>query len=207
MARWWIGVCAAVVACTVEVDEGNTGLSAGMSGPGSGMTAGAEAGAEAGSMAATDESATMGAPTVGGSTASVDDSGPGPGTTMGTATDDGVPSTGEPPGSTDDAPGDPLDPGLDVPEDGEPCLTPGSLPECPKLEVCRFHTTEQGLCESCVGCGNLGAPCVQGPDCDILFACYLGQCTNFCSLGTSECGPIEDCLNVGHPTHGVCAPF
>jgi hypothetical protein len=80
------------------------------------------------------------------------------------------------------------------------------LNECPGIAVCRFHTTEQGLCESCDACGNLGAACNDGTDCDILFACYEGQCTNFCELGTYACGPLEDCLDVGHPTHGVCDP-
>jgi hypothetical protein len=40
-----------------------------------------------------------------------------------------------------------------------------------------------------------------------LFSCYAGRCTNFCTLGTVECGPVEDCLDIGHPTHGVCDPF
>ena len=103
-------------------------------------------------------------------------------------------------------PGDPLDPSLDVPDDGEPCTTPGSLVECPGIAVCRFQTTEQGTCESCEPCGNLGDPCSEGSECDILFSCYDGRCTNFCELGTYACGPIEDCLDVGHPTHGVCDP-
>jgi hypothetical protein len=103
-------------------------------------------------------------------------------------------------------PGDPLDPSLDIPEEGEACDTPGSLGECPGIAVCRFATSEQGLCESCEPCGNLGDPCSASVECDILFACYDGRCTNFCELGTPGCGPIEDCLDVGHPTHGVCDP-
>jgi hypothetical protein len=103
--------------------------------------------------------------------------------------------------------GAPLDPELDIPNGGEECTTPGDLNECPGIAVCRFATTEHGLCESCDDCGNLNAPCVEGTDCDILFSCYAGRCTNFCTLGTSECGPVEDCLDIGHPTHGVCDPF
>lgn len=103
-------------------------------------------------------------------------------------------------------PGDPLDPSLDIPEDGEACDTPGSLGECPGIAVCRFATSEQGLCESCEPCGNLGDPCSESIECDILFSCFEGRCTNFCELGTYGCGPIEDCLDVGHPTHGVCDP-
>ena len=113
--------------------------------------------------------------------------------------------------STDDtaASGDgtPLDPDLDVPDAGEPCTTPGSLNECPGVAVCRFYTAEEGRCESCEACGNLGDPCTDGTDCDILFACFAGRCTNICPLGTFYCGPVEDCLEVGHPTHGVCDPF
>jgi hypothetical protein len=103
--------------------------------------------------------------------------------------------------------GDPLDPDLDIPNGGEQCTTPGDLNECPGIAVCRFATTEYGLCESCDACGNLNAACVEGTDCDILFSCYAGRCTNFCTLGTFECGPVEDCLDIGHPTQGVCDPF
>lgn len=103
--------------------------------------------------------------------------------------------------------GDPLDPDLDIPSDGEPCTSPGDLQECPGIAVCRFATTEHGLCESCEPCGNLNAPCNASSECDILFSCYAGRCTNFCTLGTFECGPVEDCLDVGHATMGVCDPF
>ncbi len=103
--------------------------------------------------------------------------------------------------------GTPLDPMLDVPDAGDMCTTPGSLSECPGVAVCRFATVEYGLCESCEPCGNLNAPCVEGTDCDILFSCYAGRCTNFCTLGSFECGPPDDCLDIGHPTRGVCDPF
>lgn len=109
--------------------------------------------------------------------------------------------------ASDASGGDPLDPDLDIPNGGEECTTPGDLNECPGIAVCRFATTDHGLCESCDACGNLNAPCVEGTDCDILFSCYAGRCTNFCTLGTFECGPVEDCLDIGHATHGVCDPF
>lgn len=206
MTRRWTVAALGLMACNIGVDEGNSGLSAGMSGATSSATTSPTSG-----VAETDapEDSTGGSG-MGGET---DPTGPDPGSgsegTMGMATTSGGPTTmtvGDS-GSTGSAPGDPLDPGLDVPEGGETCTTPGSLVECPGIAVCRFHTTEQGLCESCDSCGNLGAPCAQGTDCDILFACYQGQCTNFCTLGSFECGPPEDCLDVGHPTHGVCAPF
>lgn len=108
---------------------------------------------------------------------------------------------------TDTASGTPLDPDLDIPDGGEQCDYPGDLQSCPGIAVCRFATAEYGLCESCDACGNLFAPCVEGTDCDILFSCYAGSCTNFCTLGTFECGPVEDCLDIGHPTRGVCDPF
>jgi hypothetical protein len=39
-----------------------------------------------------------------------------------------------------------------------------------------------------------------------VFQCFEGRCTNFCHLGTYECGPIPNCVNVGHPTIGMCQP-
>jgi hypothetical protein len=63
-----------------------------------------------------------------------------------------------------------------------------------------------GVCESCDACGNLFDPCTTGRDCDILFQCYQGQCTNICPLGTTFCGAPDDCIDVGHPTYGVCKP-
>lgn len=98
-----------------------------------------------------------------------------------------------------------LDPGLALPSaSGAPCTMPGSLTECVGIDVCRFFTPAQGRCESCTSCNNLGAACTASADCDILFMCYLGKCTNFCTLGTTECGPPANCLNIGHPTRGVC---
>ncbi len=108
---------------------------------------------------------------------------------------------------SDSAAGTPLDPLLDIPDGGQQCDYPGDLNECPGIAVCRFATVEYGLCESCEQCGNLNAACTQGDECDILFSCYAGHCTNFCTLGTFECGPVEACLDVGHPTRGVCDPF
>jgi hypothetical protein len=55
-----------------------------------------------------------------------------------------------------------------------------------------------------VECGNLNAPCTTSQECDILFQCYKGKCRNICPLGTSYCGPPDDCLNVGNDTYGVC---
>ncbi len=100
-----------------------------------------------------------------------------------------------------------LDPNLSVPNpSGQPCTTPGYGTGCPSLQVCRISGPNQGTCESCTQCGNLGASCGSSAQCDILFQCYLGKCTNICPLGTSYCGPPQDCLNVGHATHGVCKP-
>lgn len=100
-----------------------------------------------------------------------------------------------------------LDPQLDVPPAGnDPCAMPGSLSECPGIAVCRFYSPTEGRCESCTACGNLFAACSSGEECDILFVCYQGQCTNFCTLGTSECGAPSDCIDIGHPTRGACRP-
>ena len=126
------------------------------------------------------------------------------------------PPDAPPPGTPDaPAPGDPdapagtdLDPDLDVADPaGDICTMPGSLTECPGIQVCRFYDSSSGRCESCGPCGNLNAPCSASNQCDILFMCYLGKCTNFCTLGTFECGPIDDCIDIGHATKGVCIPF
>jgi hypothetical protein len=120
----------------------------------------------------------------------------------------GAPADAAVPPPVDAASGTSLDPDLDLPDpSGDVCTTPGGFGECGLTEVCRFYDTETGRCESCDPCGNLGASCSASDQCDILFMCHLGRCTNFCTLGTFECGPVEDCLDIGHPTHGVCAPL
>jgi hypothetical protein len=100
-----------------------------------------------------------------------------------------------------------LDPLLSLPDpSGVACVPSGFGSEvgCPAFNVCRLASPTGGRCETCTDCGNRGATCSTGKDCDILFECYDGRCTNFCQLGTYNCGPIADCLNVGHPTIGVC---
>lgn len=135
------------------------------------------------------------------------DAGPG-GADAGGGSDAGGLDAGRPDAGPPDAGADgTLDPRLEVPPSGETCATPGSLGECPAVQVCRFYSTTEGRCETCTSCGNLGDPCAASIDCDILFSCWEGECTNFCTLGSFECGPIEDCLDVGHPTRGVCRPF
>jgi hypothetical protein len=101
-----------------------------------------------------------------------------------------------------------LDPDLEIPDpSGQVCDEPGrGSPECPSGEVCRYFTSTEGRCESCdpSTCGLLNASCSASNQCDILFECYKGQCTNFCTLGTTECGAPADCINIGHATRGVC---
>lgn len=99
-----------------------------------------------------------------------------------------------------------LDPDLELPAStGQVCDEPGrGAPECPAGEVCRFYTSTEGRCEGCTTCGNLNAPCSATDECDILFECYKGSCTNFCTLGTVQCGAVADCINIGHATRGVC---
>lgn len=198
----WLLACAA--ACTVGPggsfpDGGATAAttvsstaptSATQGSDGSGDTGSADAGSSSG------DTATSAAETAA-------DSGDVGDTSTGDATTSPVSGTE----SSESGAGTPLDPLLDVPDVGEQCDYPGDLQSCPGIAVCRFATAEYGLCESCDACGNLNAPCVEGTDCDILFSCYAGHCTNFCTLGTFECGPVEACLDVGHPTRGVCDPF
>ncbi len=100
-----------------------------------------------------------------------------------------------------------LDPDLDLPNpSGQSCTNIGYGTDCPSLEVCRISGPNMGTCESCTSCNNLNQPCAQSSDCDILFQCFQGKCTNICPLGTSYCGPPQDCLDVGHTTFGVCKP-
>lgn len=120
---------------------------------------------------------------------------------------DGAHDAGRDAGRDAGASGGGLDPRLDVPPAGnDPCATPGSLGECPGIAVCRFYSASEGRCQSCTACGNLFASCATGDDCDILFVCFEGQCTNFCTLGSSECGAPSDCIDIGHPTRGACMP-
>lgn len=109
---------------------------------------------------------------------------------------------------TDATPVSDLSPDLDLPDpSGQVCATPGSLQQCPSLEVCRFYNSSEGRCESCQSCGNLNALCNASDECDILFSCFQGRCANFCTLGSFECGPPDDCIDIGHPTKGACKPF
>jgi len=105
--------------------------------------------------------------------------------------------------------GEPLDPQLAVPPVCAPtCTSIGFGNDCPGLgEYCRLRDSQTAVCESCEACGNLHAPCVNTADCDIIFTCFMGQCTAQCDLNTPQtCGNPAACTNVGHPTHGVCDP-
>jgi hypothetical protein len=196
-----IGVLAALVLAACSVGGGDPfpgALSVGSAGSATsdGSTGGTSDGSSSGAVGSD-----------GGSSSNAGDSTSG-GATSASTTSEGSSDSGDDATTTGaSGGGDPLDPDLDVPNGGEECETPGDLNECPGIAVCRFATSEHGLCESCDECGNLNAPCVEGTDCDILFSCYAGHCTNFCTLGTFECGPVEDCIDIGHPTHGVCDPF
>jgi hypothetical protein len=156
---------------------------------------------DAGTTAVSTSGSTGGSASTSSSTGTSSTSG-----TITTAMETGPTTSGA--GTSSTGGGGPLDPGLDVPPDGAPCSPPGaSCDDNGDFGVCRFVSPTAGACETCVGCGNLNAPCSSGLDCDILFACYLGRCTNICPLGTSFCGPVDDCIDIGHETHGVCRPF
>jgi hypothetical protein len=128
-----------------------------------------------------------------------------------TSTPDTTPDTSVPDTTPEETGGSltPLDPALSVPPRGsEPCETPGSFGECSGIAVCRLYAAEESRCESCETCGNLNASCSASNECDILFTCYLGRCTAMCSFETPQtCGNPSDCVDVGHPTYGVCLPF
>ncbi|MCK6548901.1 hypothetical protein L6R52_23860 [Myxococcota bacterium] len=99
-----------------------------------------------------------------------------------------------------------LDPRLS-PADGagQSCQYVSGSGECGLAEVCRFYSPLEGRCESCTNCGNLHDPCARSSDCDIVFVCFEGVCTNFCVLGAQSCGK-QPCIDVGYPNTGVCAP-
>ena len=101
-----------------------------------------------------------------------------------------------------------LDAALEVPPLCEPtCNAIGFGSDCPGIEICRLKDSQTAVCESCEPCGNLHAPCTASSQCDILFTCYLGQCTAMCDFNTPQtCGNPMACTDVGHPTHGVCDP-
>ncbi len=100
-----------------------------------------------------------------------------------------------------------MDPGLVLPDpNGTLCTHYGTNIGCSNLEVCRIYDHNSGRCETCDTCGNLDDYCVTDRDCDILFQCYEHICTNICPLGTSYCGAVSDCVDVGNDTYGVCKP-
>lgn len=196
-------------ACSEDAGDGPSfGSGASGANPGSATATSSGQGGASSATSETSDAPTGSSSDAEGGTSSADPSTSGDPTT-GSSTNTAGPSgdTSSGGGDASESDGTALDPDLDVPDEGEPCTTPGNMNECPALSVCRFHTAEEGRCESCDACGNLNAPCTEGTDCDILFACYAGRCTNICPLGTFGCGPVEDCLDVGHPTHGVCDPF
>jgi hypothetical protein len=210
--RGLVLLCLVATACTEDVGDGPNFASAGGSSP---TSASASGSSSSGAGATGDTTSGGGTSTAGattgasGSTGGTSDDPTGATSTTGSETS-AVSGASESTsgGSGPSGGGTPLDPDLDVPSEGESCMFPGSLNECPGVAtVCRFYTAEEGRCESCDNCGNLNAACTTGTDCDILFSCYAGRCTNFCQLGTPSCGPVENCLDIGHPTHGVCDPF
>lgn len=211
--RLLVGMCW-VLACSKDVQDG-AGFASGGSPPGDSATssgAGENTSVATGvgdsgeSQSADSADATSEGMTSDGVTSGEDSSSTGDGTTSdggdspGTSSSSGVATT------SDSMGGSALDPDLDVPPDGEACDTPGYKSDCPGFAYCRFYDSEEGRCESCDPCGNLGAFCDSSDQCDVLFSCFRGVCTNFCTLGQSECGPVEDCLDIGHPTRGVCDP-
>ena len=90
---------------------------------------------------------------------------------------------------------------------GEPCTTPGSLSECTGYAVCRWYSTTQLLCDPADQSNpGIGVPCNQSSDCDLMYACYRGFCFNFCTLGGTDCGFPDDCVDVGYAASniGIC---
>jgi hypothetical protein len=198
MARLWLlAVGLTLAACAKSEDIGPGGNA------GAGGNAGTGAGASAGAGGAAGADAGAGAGGGAGAGASGGGSGGASGGAGGTAGASG--GAGGTAGASGGATG--MDPGLSLPDpNGTPCTSYGYGTDCPGIEVCRISGPSSGRCEGCGPCGNLGASCTKSSDCDILFQCYQGKCTNICPLGTSYCGPVQDCLDVGNATYGVCKP-
>jgi hypothetical protein len=89
---------------------------------------------------------------------------------------------------------------------GQSCMTPGGYNECPNQGACRFYTSTEARCEDPQQEEPLLSPCTTSAECSTLFVCYQNRCESFCHLGTSECGAISDCVDVGWINHdiGVC---
>jgi hypothetical protein len=197
----------ALAACSVDADDGFTGVASG--GASAGTPTSSASGISAGNSTADDGSAE--------GTAS---GGPSDATGEATSASGGSGSTsaGEGPGSSSAGDvsdsgagvcdGAALDAQLEVPPLCAPtCTSFGFSNDCPALNVCRLKDSATGVCESCQPCGNLEAPCSASSECDILFTCFKGQCTAMCDLTTPQtCGNPAACTDVGHPTHGVCDP-
>jgi len=106
-----------------------------------------------------------------------------------------------------------LDDGVALPElDAAPCrVSTGGVDfaACKGSEECRMATADSGRCEDCLGrCAlHQGDSCTRSWQCDSIFECFRGRCTNRCTLGEHECGRIESCLDVGFlGTYGLCDP-
>jgi hypothetical protein len=91
---------------------------------------------------------------------------------------------------------------------GAPCMTPGSLTECPGYSVCRFYSPTELRCDAAdMSNPGVGVPCNQSSDCDLQYSCYRGFCFPFCTLGGTDCGFPDDCVDVGYTgggDTGVC---
>jgi len=86
---------------------------------------------------------------------------------------------------------------------GQVCQTPSSLSECPGYAVCRFYTSAELRCDPAnMSNPGIGAPCNLSSDCDLQYQCYRGFCFPFCTLGGTDCGFPDDCVNVGYTGGG-----
>ncbi len=84
---------------------------------------------------------------------------------------------------------------------GTPCTEIGFGGfDCPSGQTCRIAGTT-ARCEPHNVVGN--GPCAKNDDCIQAYQCYQNQCMWLCELG-SGFGCSGPCMNIGHPTHGVC---
>lgn len=79
---------------------------------------------------------------------------------------------------------------------------------CTEGDACAFYTSEEDRCATCPveKCENFNNPCSPEKPCRPFYTCFGGFCTVACPLNSRDiCGNPDDCLEIGHPTHGVCA--
>jgi hypothetical protein len=82
--------------------------------------------------------------------------------------------------------------------------------QCLGNDTCRPYSTTEGRCEA-GGSQPQNVACISSGDCQVQFTCFFGQCQGYCEVGSDQCLPGGECVDVGYrgvtPTLGVCKPL